>query len=487
MMGLTSALSTASSIFSNTSSQMAVVSKNISNSGNAHYSRRDATLTTSINGSELNPTTRSENTLLLRHNIAAVSALSAQSVVSSGLNQIQSAMGGNGYPTAPSTYISKLEGSLQSFTASPGNTTLGQTVVSSAKDVAISLNQASSAVQTLRREADGNIEQNVSTLRQLLSQFQTVNDAVKVGTASHLDVNDELDKRDWLLGKISEIVGIQTVTRDNNDTAIYTSDGTTLFEVKPRDIMFSPQPGYDATVKGAAVYIDGVPLKAGTGGNTGAMGSLQANLQIRDTIAPKFQAQLDEIARGLVTQFAEIDRSGTGQPNKPGLFTWSGATVPAGGTVQPGIAASISVNAAVDISQGGNAAKLRDGGINGTNYVANTTGAAGYSTLLQGYVAGMTQKINFDATTDLNTSLSISNYASLSIGWLEEYRSQASNSKDTKTAAASTASQALSSATGVSLDEELSKLLDLEHSYKASAKIVSAVDQMLQALMAAVR
>ena len=486
-MGLSSALNTASSIFSNTSSQMAVVSKNISNSGNADYSRRDSTLTTSINGSKLNPTARSEDALLQRHNLTAQSELSAQNVVSGALDQLQGAMGGNGYATSPSTFISKLESSLQSFAASPGNTTLAQSVVSDAKDVANSLSQASAAVQNLRRESDENISQQVSTLRDLLNQFQTVNDAVKTGTASNRDVNDELDKRDQILGKISEIVGVQTVIRDNKDMAIYTSDGTTLFEAKPRDILFASQPGFDATTTGNAVYIDGVPLKAGTGGNTSAMGSLQANLQIRDTIAPKFQAQLDEISRGLVTQFSEKDQTGAGLPNLPGLFTWAGGTVPASGTVQPGISSSITVNPAVDVTQNGNAALLRDGGINGASYVANTTGAAGYATLLQGYVTGITTKIPFDGTTDLNTSLSVADYASSSIGWLEEYRSQASDSKDTKKAAASTASQALLSVTGVSLDEELSKLLDLEQSYKASTKIVSTVNDMLQALMAAVR
>ncbi|HZG30701.1 MAG TPA: flagellar hook-associated protein FlgK [Ensifer sp.] len=486
-MGLSSALNTASSIFSNTSAQMAVVSKNISNSGNADYSRRDATLTTSINGAKLNPTTRSEDALLQRHNLTAMSALSAQGVVSDGLDQLQAAMGGNGYATSPSTFISKLESSLQAFAASPGNTTLAQSVVSDAKDVANSLNQASDAVQTLRRESDENIQQQVTSLRDLLNQFQTVNDAVKTGTASNRDVNDELDKRDQILGKISQIVGVQTVIRDNNDMAIYTSDGTTLFEAKPRDILYSSQPGYDATTTGNAVYIDGVPLKPGTGGNTSAMGSLQANLQIRDTIAPKFQAQLDEISRGLVTQFAEKDQTGSGLPNMPGLFTWTGGNVPGSGTVQPGMSSSIAVNAAVDVSQGGDAALLRDGGINGASYVSNTTGAAGYSTLLQGYVTGLTAKIPFDPSTDLNSSLSISDYSSSSIGWLEEYRSQASDSKDTKKAAASTAAQALSSVTGVSLDEELSKLLDLEQSYKASTKIVSTVNDMLQSLMAAVR
>jgi flagellar hook-associated protein 1 FlgK len=485
-MGLSTALNTATSIFSNTSSQMAVVSKNISNSGNADYSRRDATLTTTVNGSKLNQTTRSEDTLLQRHNLTAQSALSAQNTLSDSLDQLQSAMGGNGYATSPSTYISKLESSLQSYSASPSNSTLAQSVVSDAKDVANSLNQASTAVQKLRGEADENISQQVSTLRSLLDQFQTVNDAVKAGTASNLDVNDELDKRDELLGKISEIVGVQTVERANKDIAIYTSDGTTLFEAKPRDIIFSSQPGYDASTTGNAVYIDGVPLKAGTGGNTSAMGSLQANLQVRDTIAPKFQAQLDEISRGLVTQFAEKDQTGSGLSDMPGLFTWSGGTVPASGTVEPGISSSISVSTAVDVSQGGDAALLRDGGINGSSYVANTAGDAGYSTLLESLTTGLTDKISFDSNTDLNTSQSVSDYAAASIGWLEEYRSQASDSQDTKKAAASTAQQALQSVTGVSLDEELSKLLDLEQSYKASTKIVSTVDAMLQSLLQAV-
>lgn len=485
-MGLTSALNTATSIFSNTSAQMAVVSKNISNSGNADYSRRDAQLSTTLNGAKLMPTTRSADPLLQRHNLSATSALSGQNALADGLDQLQQAMGGNNYATAPATYLSKLESSLQSFAASPGNATLAQSVVSDAKDVANSLNQASTAVQTLRREADENISQQVTSLNSLLQQFKTVNDAVKAGTASNTDVNDDIDKRDQLLGKISQIVGVQTITRDNNDVAIYTSDGTTLFEATPRDVMFSQQPGFDASTTGNAVYVDGVPLKAGTGGNTSALGSLQANLQIRDTIAPKFQSQLDEISRGLVKLFAEKDQSGSGLPDKPGLFTWAGGSVPTTSTVQPGMSSTIQVNPAVDVSQGGNAALLRDGGINGASYVSNTTGADGFSTLLDGYVTGMTAKTTFDATTDLNSNLSISGYASASIGWLEEYRSQAADAKDTKKASAATASQALLSVTGVSLDEELSKLLDLEQSYKASAKIVSTVDQMLQSLMQAV-
>jgi flagellar hook-associated protein 1 len=41
--------------------------------------------------------------------------------------------------------------------------------------------------------------------------------------------------------------------------------------------------------------------------------------------------------------------------------------------------------------------------------------------------------------------------------------------------------------TGVSIDEELSLLLDLEQSYKASAKLISTVDAMMASLLEAVR
>jgi flagellar hook-associated protein 1 FlgK len=74
------------------------------------------------------------------------------------------------------------------------------------------------------------------------------------------------------------------------------------------------------------------------------------------------------------------------------------------------------------------------------------------------------------------------------IGWLELNRSEAdaSAARPAKPSGSARA-EALSNITGVSLDEEMSLLLELEQSYKASARLISAVDEMLQALMAAVR
>ena len=67
-------------------------------------------------------------------------------------------------------------------------------------------------------------------------------------------------------------------------------------------------------------------------------GRLSGLLQLRDHIAPAYQNQLDEIARSLVSMFAEKDQKTPATlPTVPGLFTYSGApAMPADATIAPG-------------------------------------------------------------------------------------------------------------------------------------------------------
>jgi flagellar hook-associated protein 1 FlgK len=47
--------------------------------------------------------------------------------------------------------------------------------------------------------------------------------------------------------------------------ALYTSDGTTLFETTARNVTFEATSTFVAGTEGNAVYVDGVALKAGAG------------------------------------------------------------------------------------------------------------------------------------------------------------------------------------------------------------------------------
>lgn len=487
-MSLSGAISSAQASLSNTSTQTAVVSRNISNANNPDYARRSAALATSLYGANVVTTQREQDVVLFRSTLKATAQSSAQSTLLDGLSRMKDIYGGNDYESSPASLIATMRDTLATFAAKPGEATLAATVISDANLVAVGLRDASAAVQNVRSDADQQIALQVDKLNELLNRFGVANDAIFAGTQTGRDVNNELDERTKLLKQISEIVGVSTVTRTGNDMALYTNDGSALFETVARPVTFEASGGFSASIPGSKVYIDGVPLAAGQGANTTASGSLQAQLQIRDDLAPAMQRQLDEVARALITNFAEKDQSAVPTlADAPGLFTWVGGNVPASGTLVAGLAATIKVNPALLIAQGGDPNLLRDGGINGAAYTANTTGASSYSSLLDSYVSGIDAPMTFDASAGIGTSGTLFSFAADSVGWLELNRSDASSSAETRSAYLFRANEAHSSETGVSLDEEMSLLLDLEQSYKAAARLLTTVDEMMQALLAAVR
>lgn len=492
-MSLTSAMITAQSIFNNAGKQTNVTSKNIANVGNANYVKRTAILGTTMYGANIVANGRAQNESLLRQTVASSSLASAQKAVLTGLVEIKSLFGGNDYESSPANYMKQLLKSLDGYAAKPSDAALAATAVTSATDLANSLNKSSAELQAIRLRADKEMSLQVDRLQGLLAKFEEANNEVKAQTALGEDASNALDQRDTLLKGIASIIGINIVNRDNNDVALYTTTGATLFEVVPRKVAFSVQPGYDATTTGNAIYVDGVALKAGSGNNTTSEGSLQGLMQVRDDLAPTMQSQLDEIARGLITMFAEKPANpASGLPNRPGLFTYglpAATTIPASGIVSAGLAASIAVNPALIISKGGNPELLRDGGINGTAYVINpsATGGTGFSRLIDSYVTAFDAPMNFAASTRIDTNTSILKYGTNSMGWLEQERSGATSANEAKGALYERSAASYSNNTGVSLEDELSLLMDIEQSYKAATKLVSTIDEMLKSLLAMVR
>ncbi|RYE55651.1 MAG: flagellar hook-associated protein FlgK, partial [Rhizobiaceae bacterium] len=116
-----------------------------------------------------------------------------------------------------------------------------------------------------------------------------------------------------------------------------------------------------------------------------------------------------------------------------------------------------------------------------------TNNEAGYSDILDGFVADFETERAFDTDSMLDAITTVGEYATGSVGWLEQLISESAAAGDNKQAQLTRVAEALSNTTGVSLDEEMSLMLDLEQSYKASSKLVATVDEMIQALLAAVK
>jgi flagellar hook-associated protein 1 FlgK len=470
--------------------QSSTISRNIAGASAAGYSRKIAVLDNLPGaGVYVAAIQRAASSGLYNNVLIATSGSAKQNAILDGLQKISaSTVDDPELGQSPAAQLNKLKQALQQYANAPDNTTLAQAAVTSAKDMATALNQATKTVQTVRQGADADMATSVGNINQLLTQFDKVNTAIVKGTIAGDDVTDYLDQRDNIVSKMSQEVGVSMTLRANGDAALYTDSGVVLFDKTARAVSFAATNIYTPGTTGNAVYIDGVPVTGANSVMPIKTGKLAGLAQLRDNATVTYQSQLDEVARGLVESFKEVDQSGAALPDRPGLFTYPGSpAMPASATVSVGLAGSISVAASVDPAQGGNPNLLRDGAISGNvAYRYNTTGNAGYSTRLQQLIGNMDASQPFDATTQGKPSGSLIDFAASSTSWIENQRKAADDNATYQNTLLDRSSAALSNVSGVNMDDEMSLMLQVERTYSASSKIISTVDQMLQSLLAAV-
>lgn len=488
-MSLSASLGTALSSLATTAEQTSVLSRNVARAGDSTASRKTAeVITLPGQGVRLASVSRVVDAALYNNLLDATSNAAGQDAIVAALEQLEQTIGDTELDTSPAALVQKLADAIQQYAAAPQETVRAQSAIAAASNLASALNNATDIVQTVRAQADADIANSVDNLNTLLERFGDVNAEIVKGSRSGADVTDYLDQRDQILQQISEEVGIKTISRADNDMAIYTDSGVTLFDKSARTISFQPTASYSAATTGNAVYADGVPITGSNATMSVGSGRLSGLVKVRDDLAVTYQSQLDEIARGLITAFAESDQSTVPSlPDVPGLFTWGGApALPAGGTISAGIAGSIAVNALVDPNQGGDASLLRDGGMGGAAYGYNTAGAAAFTDRLEELHDLLNGAQAFDPAAKLSSSTSLRSFASSSAAWFEEARKTAGDEAEYRTTLLERSSEALSKVTGINLDEEMTLMLELERTYQASSKLISTIDAMLGALLSAV-
>jgi flagellar hook-associated protein 1 len=497
-MSLSAAFNVISSSFAVNAAQTAVVSNNIANANTPGYSREIANVVTnSYGGADVASVTREANAALLEQVSSSTSQAATQQAISDGLSTlaetvddsstVSSSSGADQNGASPSAMLANLQSALTTYQDSPASSSAADAVVSAASNLTSSLNSGSATVDKVREQADQNMAASVNTINSLLSQFTAANNAVVTGLQTSANVASAEDTRDSIVTQLAQQIGVSTVVAATGSESIYTDSGVTLFQDTPRVVSFAPTPTLVDGANGAPVTVDGVPITGPNSPMPLQSGALAGYAALRDTLAPEYQAQLDQIAGGLINAFAESDQSAPPTlPSLPGLFATTGATSLPSMSATTGLAASIEVNPNVDPSQGGDPNLLRDGGISHPGnpaYTYNSTGSASYTGRIQELMSEISATQSFDPSAGLGSSSSLANYASASVSWLQGENKQASDSSSYQNALASQATSALSNATGVNLDAEMTNMLNLENSYASSAKLLTTVTSMFSALL----
>lgn len=479
-MSIARALSNALSGLSATARGTETVSSNLANIMTPGYARREVALSGQgvVGGVRVDGIIRHVNENLLSEARVASSAQGDAATRAAYLRRAEAVIGLPGEPHALDTALSRMQTALSAAAARPEDELRLAELVQEAANLAGRLNAASREVQTARADADSAIANDVATINTSLETVAYLNRRIAATQAEGHDASALLDERQLVVDRLSAIVPLQQVPRGAGTVALFTREGALLLDgPTPARLGFSPaglvQPGQsigDGTL--SALSLNGVALSPGqmrlfTGG------SLGANFAIRDELAPALQKDLDGLALDLYTRLADQAVDPTLAPGQAGLFT-DPDMVAGGPPVSTGLAARLTINPIVDPAAIGQPWKLRSG-INQTSPepVSKSSILVAMGDALN---AARSAGVPFEgqASMAMRFATTGARVASARV---------AADNTVAVTSARLSMLQSRQMADGVDSDAEMQRLLQYEQAYAANARVIKAIDDMINYLL----
>lgn len=482
-MSLSGALSNALTGLTAASQNAQVTASNLANIMTEGYARREIELGARALGSHggvtVTAVTRHADPGLISEGRMATAELAGDTRRASYFNRLEGLVGTPSDANSLSARLADFETSLVAAASRPDLTGRLNQVFYDAQEVTQSLKNISDGIQTMRSEADGEIATAVERLNTSLVQVRKLNIRITEATVLGNDTSALQDQRQSLIDDIAEIVPVKEVPRDRGAVALFTPGGAVLLDGNAAELSFATSHVImpHMTKSGghlSGLEVNGVEISTDTEAGPLRGGSLSALFEIRDEFSIEVQSQLDTVARDFVERFQDAGFDSTRAPGDAGLFTDDGnAFDPAD---QVGLAGRLAINAAVDPDAGGETWRLRDG------LSAITPGVVGNSELLQDMQGALNAlrvppSGSFGPTAQTAANLGASFLAE--IGSARETSDQAISFSAARHEIAN--SQLLEN--GVDSDQEMQRLILIEQSYAANARMMEVIDEMMEALM----
>lgn len=378
-----------------------------------------------------------------------------------------------------SARIAAFDASLVAAASKPEATEWLQAAVLRAGELADTLNAISAEIQTRRTNADSDIELTVNAVNTTLSQIQSLNAQITTAAKGGNSIAALQDQRQLAIDQLAQYVPVRQVPRDNGAVALFTPGGAILLDGSAATLDFAatnivaPHMTLGAGLV-SGLTINGISVPPSGPNSPIAGGRLSALFEIRDELGVDANTQVDALARDLIERFQATGLDATRAPGDPGLFTDGGALFDPVNEV--GIAGRIAVNSAVDPDMGGDLWKLRDG------LGAATPGPAGNGALLQEWQQALAQSGSLASGNLGVTSRSLAGHSASFTSRIGQDR--LTLEQDISFAAARQSELvSLELQNGVDTDAEMQRLLLVEQSYAANARMIQTIDEMMQALL----
>ncbi|MBR9890065.1 flagellar hook-associated protein FlgK [bacterium] len=484
-MSLSGALSNALSGLTANSRSAGLVASNIANATTESYGRRTLDLSARTLGNSggvwIDGVTRNVDPAVLADRRLSDAQSGFADEMQSFASRVETLLGPTDTAGSLVGRYAAFETALLSAATDPASDQRLKLVAQRAEDFTTMLNQISVEIQDARTDADRSIGSQVTRFNTALGRVSELNTAISDSLLRGGDPASLMDQRQRVIDDVSDIVPLRSVARENGAVALYAASGTVLldpdFHSDPVEVSFTPQDPVTADLSIGAGTLSGLEVngKAVNSSNDGALGggTLGAQFQIRDVVAPDMQAAIDGIARDLIERFAPGGPDSTLGATDPGLFTDAGAVFDP--LDETGLAGRIALNALVDPA-GSGTWRLRDG------LGAAVQGPVGEARLLRGYSDALDALMSPGSAALGSGAQSFAQHVADFHAAIAAARLRA-DGEQSFSSAQNTALKELELSKGVDTDAELQELLRIEQHYAANARVITTVDELMQTLM----
>ena len=345
----------------------------------------------------------------------------------------------------------------QQLSNNPSGYTERVTLIGESQNMTDVFNKLTRDLDQVQQDSDVSIEGAVDDINTLTREMAELNLKIaEVEAGNEHSANDFRDQRDLKLKELSSLINVNSFEDADGYLTVVTANGHTLVDRVN---------SWNLTTDLNASGFNDVFWESSSGATqniTGDIsdGKLKGWIEARDTVIPDYLSRLDDMAQSMITAVNTLHSSGLtmeAPPDDTGIDFFSGTD-----------ASDIAVNSDI---------------VNNSNLLAaalNTEGVPGGNG-------------NAIAISELQNSLSMSGgtatvdefYDSL-VSDVGRNVSQAKVNTDHQSMVSLQLSTYREEVSGVSMDEEMVNMVQFQSAYSAAAKVVTAVDEMLQALIAMV-
>jgi flagellar hook-associated protein 1 FlgK len=431
-----------------------VTSNNVANENTAGYTREvvnfqsvdTVTLSGATIGSGVTASATSQRDRVLEQQVQQQTQTQAQSgALESALQQVENIFGLSSTPLSASsttlgTDVNSFFSALSALTSNPSDTATRQSVLSAATTLAGDFNSAANQLAQVSSSLNQQVVGDVSQVNSLATTIASLNAQI-TSLSPNTDAGTLEDQRQLAITQLSQLVGLDQISNQQNGITLTTSGGAVLVSGSQSFAVSTTQIG------GTTHILAGVDGQDVTSNLTG--GDLGGVLQARDQKLPSYQSALNSLAFGIGTQVNQQNELGVDGSGNPGAALFSLPPTQSGAAALIQVATTNS-NAVAAAAPGEGSA----GNANASVLAALSSAGIVSSQTASGFLASFLGQIGSD--TSAATTNNSAQQATLT---------QLTTQRD--------------SLSGVSLDEEAANLTQYQRAYQAAAQVFNIANSVM--------